>query len=86
MPAGYTENHSRDVFHKIDLEFYRVINSRCIVWQKKIYKHCIIKKSTIPKTVDDDDNDLPLFKNPNTITNEFPCSQNKEKADVNKLF
>jgi hypothetical protein len=44
-----------------------------IFWLNKMYMDWIIEKSTINKMIDDDVNDFPLIKNPNTIiTNEAP--------------
>jgi hypothetical protein len=87
MFVGYTNIHSRDVFRTLNLETREVNNSRDVVWSSKIYKDLIVKKSTIYKLVEDDNNDLPLIKNLTTVMIHEPLSdQDKEKADVNKRF
>jgi hypothetical protein len=86
MLVGFTDNHFRDVFCKLNLEIYRVLTSRDVVWLNKKYKDWIIEKSTICKEVEHEDDDLPLNKNPNTVMiNETPSYQVKQKSAVNKM-
>jgi indole-3-glycerol phosphate synthase len=44
-----------------------------------MYKDFIIEKSTIQKAAEDDNDDLLLIKNPNTVLiNELPSDQDKK--------
>jgi hypothetical protein len=36
--VGYAENHSKDVFRTLNLETNAIINSRDIIWLKKMHK------------------------------------------------
>jgi hypothetical protein len=78
MCVGYTDNHSRVVYLMLNLEYLGVIDSRDAICLNKIFKDWVIEKLTIHKTVEDDDNDLPLVKNPNFIMiNGPPSDQDK---------
>jgi hypothetical protein len=49
-----------------------------------MHKDWIIEKSTIYKAIEDDDDDLPLIKSPNTVMiNESPSNQDEQKSEVN---
>jgi hypothetical protein len=54
----------------------------------KTYTYWIIEKSTIHKTIEnDDDDDLPFTKNPNNVLiNELSSDQDEQKSGVNKRF
>ena len=65
MIVGYTDNHSRDVFRMLNHENHRIINSRDTSWFDKMHNDWVIDKSTIDKTIDDDNDVLPIIKNDN---------------------
>jgi hypothetical protein len=39
--VGYAENHSKDVYRMLNLKTNAIINSRDIIWLKKMHKDCI---------------------------------------------
>jgi hypothetical protein len=53
----------------------------------KTYTYWIIEKSTIHKTIENDDDDLPLIKIPNNVLiNELSSVQDEQKSGVNKML
>jgi hypothetical protein len=55
MFVGYTDNHSRDVFRMLNLKTRGVINARDVIYLNKMYKDCIIERSTIYKAIEEED-------------------------------
>ena len=59
--VGYTENHSKDVYRMLNLETNAIINSRDIIWLKKMHKDWI--KNKLMTIVEEEDVvELPTSK------------------------
>jgi hypothetical protein len=57
--VGYAENHSRDVYKMLNLETNSIINSRDIIWLKKMHKDWL-KNKLMMITEGEDVVELPI--------------------------
>jgi hypothetical protein len=58
MFVGYSVHHANDVYRILNLDIYRIIHSRDIIWLNEAYHDWIDRNFSQKKETDDEDDDV----------------------------
>jgi hypothetical protein len=80
--VGYSENHSRNVYRMLNLEANSVINSRDIIWLKKMHKDWL--KNKLMTITEEDVVELPIGNERNKVEEAVPNVDENAKKNENE--
>jgi Reverse transcriptase (RNA-dependent DNA polymerase)/gag-polypeptide of LTR copia-type/Zinc knuckle len=80
--VGYAENHSKDVYRMLNLETNAIINSRDIIWLKKMQKDWL--KNKLMTIIEEEDvMELPIGNERNNVEEAIPNVDEIAKKKAN---